>query len=731
MNINNLKNLLSEYNVVIPMLQRDYVQGKKSKISIAESFLHNIFEVLDGNQNKLHIDFIYGYLENHNFILIDGQQRITTLWLLYLVIYKINDDFDNIKKLLSKFSYNIRESSSKFCKNLINKELKFDKNIKEYILNSTGVFGKTDELNNDPTIKAMLNMLDLIYNRIESKDTKTLNKYKNNLDNITFSIFNMGEYNLGEELYIKMNARGRQLSKYENIKSYIEGNLNLKDHYDLLASIDNLWSDYFFDIKNKNKFDNRGLSFLYYSSMFLYINTDMESENLIKYLKKNNIENIDHNFFSILKSYENIVLLNNAINILFIYKDIINVEIFDNVELSLKNICYFFAFLFFIKKLNIENFSVNDFDKNIFNDYYRVCKHFIENHRLDKPEHIRSFYDLFSDLSEGYNGIYEYLANKSKLSDFHKEIYELEKRKSKLILESRSGGDNWEDILNKTSDNDFFVGWVGFLLDFSKNKDKEDFDKFTQYTNLIIEIIDKIIKQDGFFNLFQRALLIFADYGFYSRNYYYYYGNIPQISVYRDREAWNWLLSGYKNNFVNKNYLKQLLDKIISYKENDIEKALISIINNTNLKNKLWFEYLLIKDKNLFEYIGKEETFQNCGRIRKHFYNNNVIDCLLLPPVKGKKEARDLLSYSFYLYIKDKAEVSDFKTEVQYDKYEDNRNKNSYFSVKVNGKDKEVICDSINSIIKIGTKKYEINLQIGSDIFKEFDRILKEAKLVK
>lgn len=306
MNINNLKNLLSEYNVVIPMLQRDYVQGKKSKINIAESFLNNIFEVLDGNQNKLHIDFIYGYLKDNNFILIDGQQRVTTLWLLYLIIYKINNDFDNIKKLLSKFLYTIRKSSSKFCKNLINKELKLDVNPKEDILNSTGVFGKTDELNNDPTIKAMLNMLDLIYNRVKDKDNETLQKYKNNLDNITFSIFNMGEYNLGEELYIKMNARGKQLSKYENLKVYIESNLNLKDHCDLLASIDNLWSDYFFDIKNKDKFDNRGLSFLYYSSIFLHINTNIENVSIIQYFKnnKNNIESIDHSFFSILKSYK-------------------------------------------------------------------------------------------------------------------------------------------------------------------------------------------------------------------------------------------------------------------------------------------------------------------------------------------------------------------------------------------------------------------------------------------
>ncbi len=191
-------------------------------------------------------------------------------------------------------------------------------------------------------------------------------------------------------------------------------------------------------------------------------------------------------------------------------------------------------------------------------------------------------------------------------------------------------------------------------------------------------------------------------------------------------------MSGYKNGFGNKNYLKQLLDKIISYKENDIAKSLKSIINDTNLKNKLWFEYLLIKDKNLFEYIDKKEKFQKCGRIRKYCDDdNNVTDCLLLPTAKAKKDSIDLLSYSFYFYIKDKAEVSEFKTDVEYDKYEKNRNKNSYFSIKVNGKDKEVICDSINSIIKIGTKKYDINLQMGSDIFKEFDKVLKESKLIK
>ena len=718
----NLKQLLEKYYIEIPILQRDYAQGRESKINIAKSFLYNIFDVLEGNQNKLHIDFIYGYEENDKFVLIDGQQRITTLWLIYFIIYKMNGNFNDIKDVLSNFSYSVRESSQYFCETLIeeNLELKDSKNTpKHKIISSIGTFGTVSDFENDPTIKAMLNMMDLIYDKIKDKDSQILKSYIDNLNNITFSIFNMGEYNLGEELYIKMNARGKQLSKYENLKAYIESDLNLKDHYDLLASIDNLWSDYFFDIKNKDKFDNRGLSFLYYSALFFHIDSNISNKNLIKYLDSN-IEIIDHSFFSILKSYKNIKFLNNAIEVLCKHKDILNVKIFDNIKLSIKDICYFYAFLFFMKKLNIENFSINDFDKNIFNDYYRVCRHFIENHRLDKPEHIKSFYDLFTDLSNGYDDIYKYLSNKSKSSSFHTEIYELEKRKSKLILESRKGGDNWEDILNKTSDNNFLVGWVGFLLDFSKNEDKEDFDKFTKYTNLTIEIIYKIIKEDGFLNLFQRTLLIFEDYGFYYTNYYY--GNIPQTNIYRDREAWNWLFSGKKNNNNNK-YFQNLLDRLLILDENiPLKEKLENIILNTDFSKKTWYEYLLIKEPKLFQFITeKKTTAWLSGRIKK--YNSCIF---LLFSVKPNKKYIDILTYSFYLYCsKNGIKVSNIYFETNKDI------KSPYFYIIHENKNLDVVCDSINSIIKIGSKTYNINLKKGSDIFSEFDRILKESKLVK
>lgn len=713
----NLKDFLNKYEVEIPMLQRDYAQGRKSKYNIAKDFLEKIFEVLKGNSKNLHIDFIYGYEDNNKFILVDGQQRITTLWLIYFVIYKMYNIFDNnIKNLLNKFSYSVRESSKKFCRNLIKKPLELNRELKQspkdLILNKGGIFGS--DLDDDPTIKSMLNMLDLIYKEVINLNDSELKNAVDNLNNITFSIFNMGDYDLGEELYIKMNARGKQLSLYENIKAYIQKGLDFSENYKLFSSIDNEWSDFFFDIKNINKFDNRGLIFLYYSSLFFHFNKKITDEELNNYLSSDVEKNLKYSFFDILKENGNLQPLDNTIKILSKYKkeNPLNnfVEKF-NTDLSRKDICYFYALLSFVFKIN----DVNSFNKNAFDDYYRVCKHFIENHRLDKNEHVKNFFELFNKLSNGYDNIYNYLSNDKKGSNFHSEIYKLEKRKSKLILKNRENiKENWEEILNKTSDNNFLVGWVDFLFDFSN----DNFNKFNEYVELTVNITDKL-NDNKFLNLFQRALLTFGDYSFYATNYYY--GNAPQINNFRDREAWNWLLSGKKDN--NKHF-KNLLDNLLNLKGNSLEEKLEFIISKIDIKNKQWFEYLLIKQEILFEFITKSGgSFQKCGRIKKFDK-----DMLLLNTVKTKKWAVDLLAYSFYDYCeKNKANISEMEYIVEYDKHGSKRNKNSYFKIN----DKIVICDSINSIIKIGNKKYDINLSQGSDIFIEFNRILKESRIIK
>lgn len=100
----------------IPMLQRDYAQGRRSQERVANAFLDAIFDVLRGEREVLHLDLIYGYQDKNIFKLIDGQQRITTLWLLYYLLYQKVGRIDNIKDKLEKFTYNTRESSASFAK---------------------------------------------------------------------------------------------------------------------------------------------------------------------------------------------------------------------------------------------------------------------------------------------------------------------------------------------------------------------------------------------------------------------------------------------------------------------------------------------------------------------------------------------------------------------------------------------------------------------------------------
>ena len=88
-NISNLKDILinKKLKISIPIIQRDYAQGRKDAASIRGKFLDEIFNRLDNDEN-LFLDFIYGSIEDDKFIPIDGQQRLTTLFFVALILCK-------------------------------------------------------------------------------------------------------------------------------------------------------------------------------------------------------------------------------------------------------------------------------------------------------------------------------------------------------------------------------------------------------------------------------------------------------------------------------------------------------------------------------------------------------------------------------------------------------------------------------------------------------------------
>lgn len=277
--------LLEEYKVVIPVIQRDYAQGRKGKEFLRKSFLTQIKKSLEAPNNKTTLDFIYGSLEKDSFLPLDGQQRLTTLWLVYWYVAlkskKLNDD--NIRKILEKFSYQTRASSCEFCKAICNeidlkkyedyRNSKSDKTIADFIKSQTWFFSSW---NQDPTINSMLrtiggdndNLEDNIEVLFKDADFEDFSEklYSENAPiDFELMIINSKDLPMSDDLYIKMNARGKALTNFENFKADLIGYIHSSDAFNgaapnapeltykeyLPSKSDSCWTDVFWSVARK------------------------------------------------------------------------------------------------------------------------------------------------------------------------------------------------------------------------------------------------------------------------------------------------------------------------------------------------------------------------------------------------------------------------------------------------------------------------------------------------
>ncbi len=104
-----IKKLLSEYTMVVPEIQREYVWGSDKNETVLRKFLSELNDSLElGNSN---IGFLYSYdADNNEHYIIDGQQRFTTIVLLlfyYAIKENKNQEFIDLTKTnapMMKFS---------------------------------------------------------------------------------------------------------------------------------------------------------------------------------------------------------------------------------------------------------------------------------------------------------------------------------------------------------------------------------------------------------------------------------------------------------------------------------------------------------------------------------------------------------------------------------------------------------------------------------------------------
>lgn len=312
MKTNSLKQLLETHKLVIPPIQRDYAQGRNTgKIPhIRTRFLDAIVDALINEKaDPLELDFVYGYIETDNaqgeevsvFKPLDGQQRLTTLFLIHWFVAHNEGKIDEAKVLLSKFSYATRQSSRSFCEKLIEFiPVLGSSPVSEQIINQPWFYYAW---NSDPTIAGMLVMLREIELKFQGLENGW-QKLTGANPKIIFHLLPMEHLGLPDDLYIKMNARGKGLTDFEHFKSQFSDLLDEPNAKIFNEKIDGSWSDLFWNIFKEKKsvdiareVDNGFLSFFWYITDILISKNKIKCESdfwldVIRSVYQNNSENI-------------------------------------------------------------------------------------------------------------------------------------------------------------------------------------------------------------------------------------------------------------------------------------------------------------------------------------------------------------------------------------------------------------------------------------------------------
>lgn len=238
----NLLTLISLNNFIVPEIQREYVWGLNP--DVIKGFLSDIREAakICDKCNQAHgtapvnIGFLYSYKpfyavnDNASILdeyLIDGQQRMTTLFLLLLyrsVVENRFEDFRNIIRISddtsddgsSAFNYKVRDLTQKFLIKLLNhcNESKPQRSALEFVkdVDRLAPSWLLDDYRNDCSVSAMLAALKIIAEEFNNPDEQYFDFI---LTKIRFWHFKTDATSQGEELYITMNARGEQLVNNE------------------------------------------------------------------------------------------------------------------------------------------------------------------------------------------------------------------------------------------------------------------------------------------------------------------------------------------------------------------------------------------------------------------------------------------------------------------------------------------------------------------------------------
>lgn len=525
------------HKIEIPIIQRDYAQGRTdSKTNkIRKDFLDVLFDLIqlktkDANA-EIELDFIYGFTEGDEkqpsqFTPIDGQQRLTTLWLLYWFIAVKEKITENEKRFLANFVYETRHSTTQFCEKLIRFSPCFTTRCISLEIKDQPWYFETWDY--DPSIHSMLVVLDDMEKRYfelnlanvwQSIGTQSCPFYMYKLD--------MKKVGLTDDLYIKMNSRGKPLTEFEYFKAGFADLIHdaqLKRKFEL--SIDGVWIDTIWQIVVESRavsneddvaltVDNAFLNLFNFITSVIGFKKDIKTVDGVRYTDTVNSAELLPKIYA--EDSDQIFLFETLDSICDQYKQ--------NVS--------FWTDTFYIAKTNFTTQSVRLFfqhnEPNLLN---RCLFNYSENRGLSFPEQllllacltqfkkpqkeftnrIRIVRNLIANsenelresiLGKSFDEIENYIltGNLNILSNFKTDQIDEEKQKEAFLNVLPKN----QTILLQVEDSDIFRGCISLLpLD----------EKFHDRAKMFLKLFD----EDDFLRLFHKKLNLLLCFGDFSQD---------------------------------------------------------------------------------------------------------------------------------------------------------------------------------------------------------------------
>lgn len=677
--------LIASYNITIPPLQRDYAQGRENNVEIEQirnSLIDEIYDSLKSDK-PLVLNFIYGEKADGRFVPIDGQQRLTTLFLLHWYIFE-RAGFDEGLVTLKGFAYQTRVTSERFCENLCNSVIDFsgDKISSEI----KDCYWLTGNFLKDPTIKSMLTMLDTIHYRF--KNHTDFGNLKDKLIgekcSIIFLWLPMDNFQKTNDLYIKMNARGKLLSDFEIFKAKLQNSEVIKDilgsevtNQDIILYIsryNNQYAEFFYKLFQE----------AYDEAMMTFIK-EMVRDSYLSYVSRCGVSQKEYRdeyqrirgmngslFFRYIESggkdfslcsnpTEAIVNgIDNATALIemfdtmpepFVFENTMSKKFYNEKDLFIKNyqadtlsddVIRFATYCYLIK------FGIPSDYKS--KNAYCIWKRFVFNVVTNSPfksrrEDVCEAFVFFSSVVDTISSAEEATILKA-ISEIADAIITAAIRvqvKEEVIKAHLMINADWKKLI-LDAENYYMDGQIGFLLDCCKagtnEWDIQDFEKYfglyKRFFNSSKNLIDEISE-----NLFERALLCMPD---SSGNH-----TAHLLKQANSTTSWGFLGRNYKEFLANstdskkRQILKRLIDKLDN--QINVEKGLEEIINSIDDKtfqNADAWKLPFIKEDLFGEMMGYYR-FKNCINL-----SENKKEVLMIAGTTVRAYSMELYTYLLY-----------------------------------------------------------------------------------